>query len=133
MNTVSKMNKEILLLRLSYWATAIADFYISAIVLIPERMAVSETVYPMGLLSVIAFSWAILLLMADRKPLERRWVLIPTIIVVGLLTSVRLVFVLNDAIEFSGSFLLLGISLIALMGYSYFSAGKVTVEKRPLG
>jgi len=92
------MNKHTLLLRLSYWAAAIADFSIALLVLLPERMGVTEITYPMGLTSVIALSWAILLLIADRKPLERRWILIPTIVVVALLTTVRIVFVLNGTI-----------------------------------
>ena len=116
------MNMPILLLRLSYWTAAIADFSIALLVLLPERMGVTEFTYPMGLTSVIAFSWAILLLIADRKPLERRWILIPTIIVVALLTMVRIVFVLNGTIEFSISFFLFGVFLLILMSYSYYYA-----------
>ena len=36
---------------------------------------------------------------ADRKPLERSWVLIPTILVVALLTFVRILFEINEKIE----------------------------------
>jgi hypothetical protein len=99
-----------------------ADFAIAILVLIPENMGLSETVYPMGLMSAVAFSWGILLLLADRKPLERRWILIPTIIVVALLSAVRIVFALNDIIEFSFVFLMVGIGLIILMVYSYLQA-----------
>lgn len=120
------MQKHILLLRLSYWSAAIADFYISALVLMPEKMGSDGVVYPMGLLSAIAFSWGVLLVLADRKPVERRWVLIPTIIVVGLLTLVRLVFTLNGTISFSPAMLILGAGLIALMTYSYYLSGKAT-------
>lgn len=80
-----RMNKHEILLRISYWVAAVADFIIAFLVLIPERMGVSGFVYPMGLMSAIAFSWGVLLLVADRKPLERRWVLAPTILVVLLL------------------------------------------------
>lgn len=113
-------------MRISYWTAAIADFCVSILVLIPDRMAVAELVYPMGLASAIAFSWGILLLMADRRPLERKWVLIPTIIVVGLLTAVRVVFSLNQVIAFSSGFLLFGIMLMMLMAYSYYAAGKLS-------
>ncbi len=81
-----EMTKSILLLRLSYWIAAIADLILAILVWIPERMGVTETVYPMGLASAVAFSWGVLLLIADRKPLERRWILIPTILVVALIT-----------------------------------------------
>lgn len=118
------MKKQILLLRLSYWTAAIADFSIAIFVLVPERMGLTEIVYPMGLASAIALTWGILLLIADRKPFERRWILIPTIIVVTLLSMVRIIFVLNNTIEFSLSFLIFGVILLLLMTYSYYCANK---------
>lgn len=118
------MTKPILLLRLSYWIAAIADFVIAIVAWIPQRMGVTETVYPMGLASAVAFSWGVLLLIADRKPMERRWVLIPTITVVALITFVRTRFSLDGAIEFSLALLLFAITLTVLMTYSYYFAGK---------
>ena len=116
------MAKPILLLRLSYWIAAIADFSIAVLAWMPERMSVSETVYPMGLASAVAFSWGILLLIADRKPLERRWILIPTILVVTLIAFTRTMFSLDGAIEFSIALLLFAIALINLMAYSLYCA-----------
>ena len=116
------MTKTILLLRLSYWIAAIADFSIAILVWIPERMGVTETVYPMGLASSVALSWGVLLLIADRKPLERRWILIPTILVVTLIAVARTVFSLDGTIEFSIVLLLFAIALIILMAYSYYCA-----------
>jgi ABC-type antimicrobial peptide transport system permease subunit len=118
------MTKKILLLRLSYWIAALADIFVAIVTLIPKRMGLSEVAYPMGLASVIAFSWAVMLLMADRKPIERRWMLIPTILVVTLIASVRTVFTLNGTVEFSLMLLLFSIALIVLMMYSYWYAGK---------
>jgi len=77
--------KDRILIRVSYWVAAIVDFAIAVAVLIPERMGVEEFVYPMGLMSAVAFSWAVLLIVADRKPVERRWVLLPTTLVAFLL------------------------------------------------
>ncbi|MDB4278837.1 hypothetical protein N9917_04480 [Deltaproteobacteria bacterium] len=77
--------KDRILIRVSYWVAAIVDFAVAIVVLIPERMGVEEFVYPMGLMSAVAFSWAVLLIVADRKPVERRWVLLPTMLVVFLL------------------------------------------------
>lgn len=124
------MKEQILLLRLSYWSAAVADFGIAILVLIPERMGLTEIVYPMGLMSAIAFSWGVLLLFADRKPLERKWVLVPTIIVVALLSVARVLFALRGAIEFSVAFLLFGIALIGLMVYSYYSANQLEALNR---
>ena len=122
------MKKHIRLLRLSYWAAAIADFSIAILVLIPERMGLNEIVYPMGLISAVAISWGVLLLIADRKPLERRWILIPTILVVALLSMVRILFALNDTIAFSFAFFVFGIVLIILMAYSYYYANKFDIN-----
>jgi hypothetical protein len=119
------MKKAVLLLRLSYWIVAIADFGIAIIVLVPGEMGLTEVVYPMGLMSAVALSWGILLVIADRKPLKRRWVLMPTIIVVALLSVARMVFTVNGAIEFSFPFLLIAVTLIILMAYSYYYANKV--------
>ena len=79
------MDKKIKWLRIAYWTAAIADFMVAILVLIPARMGVDLYVYPMGLMSAVAFSWAILLIFADRQPAERRWILIPTILVVALI------------------------------------------------
>jgi len=49
------MRKQIIQLRISYWTAAIADFVIAAIVLFPEEMGLSKIVYPMGLMSAVAF------------------------------------------------------------------------------
>ena len=118
------MTKQILLLRLSYWTAALADFAIAYWALIPQRMGLTDIAYPMGLTSVIAFSWGVLLLIADRKPMERRWILIPTILVVGLLTVVRVIFSQNGIVEFNLVLLLFGTGLIVLMVYSYYYANK---------
>ncbi|MDH3647019.1 MAG: hypothetical protein OER80_09620 [Gammaproteobacteria bacterium] len=118
------MTTPVLLLRLSYWIAAIADFVIAILAWIPEKMGTTEIAYPMGLASVIAFSWGVLLLIADRKPIERRWMLLPTILVVTLITIVRTRFSLDGAIEFSLPLLFFAIALIILMAYSYYYASK---------
>ena len=123
------MTKSILLLRLSYWIAAIADFIIAILAWIPERMGVAEIVYPMGLVSVIAFSWVVMLLVADREPIERKWILIPTILVVTLITIVRTKFSLDGTIEFSLALLLFAIALIILMTYSYYYACKQAASR----
>jgi hypothetical protein len=51
----------------------------------PARMGVEEFVYPVRFKSAVAFSWGVLLLIADRRPAERKWVLPPTSVGVFLL------------------------------------------------
>ncbi len=118
------MTRSILLLRLSYWIAAIADFAIAILAWIPERMGVAEVVYPGGLASVIAFSWGVMLLIADRKPIERKWILLPTILVVALIATIRTGFSLDGTIEFSLALLLFAIALLVLMTYSYYYAAR---------
>ena len=95
------MRQHIILLRTSYWVAAVVDFIIAFLVLIPERMGVSGFVYPMGLMSAVAFSWAVLLIFADRKPIERKWVLPPTILVAFLLGIAGIYAVIMNVIPFS--------------------------------
>ena len=118
------MTKPILLLKLSYWIAAIADFVIAVLAWVPGRMGVTEIAYPMGLASVISFSWGVMLLIAIRKPVERKWILVPTILVVMLIAIVRTWFSLNGVIEFNIALLVFAIALIILMTYSYFYASK---------
>jgi hypothetical protein len=80
-------------------------------------------------MSAAAISWGILLLIADRKPVERRWILIPTMIVVALLTGVRIYASLNDLIEFSFAILLIGVILLLLLIFSYVNSKSVEIEK----
>jgi len=121
------MKAKIIWLRISYWTAAIADFGIALSVLFPERMGLSEFVYPMGLVAAVAFSWGVLLIIADRKPIERRWILIPTMIVVALLTGVRVYAAYIGLIEFSLAILLFGVLLLVVMVYSY----RISELKRP--
>ncbi len=76
--------KTVTLLRISYLTGAVLDFLIAAAALVPVNMGVAEFVHPMGSFSVAAFSWGVLLLIALKEPLERRWVLVPTILIVVL-------------------------------------------------
>lgn len=92
-------------------------------------MGVAEITYPMGLVSVIAFSWTVMLLIADRKPIERKWILIPTILVVTLITIVRIKFSLDGTIEFSLILLLFAVALLILMTYSYYYATRYAKDR----
>ena len=76
-------------LRLSFWVAAIADFLVAVMVLIPDLPG-DVYVISMGQMSAIAFSWGVLLLMAVRKPLQNRWIALPTMLVVFLLGAVSL-------------------------------------------
>ena len=118
------MDKKIRWLRIAYWTAAIADFIIAILVLIPGRMGVTHYVYPMGLMSAVAFSWGVLLILADRHPVERRWALIPTIAVVALLGIVVLHAGITELIPLIRMIPTSGVTIIVLtiLIYSYINA-----------
>ena len=114
-------------LRVSYWAGAIGDFAIAILVLIPERMGVSTYVYPMGLMSAVAFSWGCMLIWADREPFERRWVLLPTILVGTMLLLAGLYSIYAGAItarSYLPNFFLFP-AMIVLWSFSYYKARNI--------
>ena len=110
-------------LRISYWAGVIGDFAIAILALSPKAMEVPSYFYPMGLLSAIAFSWGCMLIWADRKPLERRWVLMPTILVGSMLLLASIYSMIAGAItvESKSYTLVLYPTVIVLWSFSYFN------------
>lgn len=118
------MEKKIRWLKTAYWTAAIADFAVAVLVLIPGRMGVSQYVYPMGLMSAVAFSWGILLILANRNAMERRWILIPTSIVVGLLGIVGLHAGISGILPFIRVIPVIGASVIIMfiLIYSYVNS-----------
>jgi predicted benzoate:H+ symporter BenE len=77
-------------------------------------MGVPQYVYPMGLMSAVAFSWGIILIMADRKAIERRWILIPTSIVVALLGGVALHAGITEILPYIRVIPVLGAAVVVL-------------------
>lgn len=111
-------------LRASYWAGAAADVLIGVLTLIPGRMGETGFRYPMGLAAAMLFCWAGLLVWADRRPVERKGVLLLTIAaIVGLMASgVYAVAIGIFPLERIWPTTVLGLALIALFGFSYLKA-----------
>ncbi len=78
----------------------------------------------MGLMSAVAFSWGVLLIFADKRPLERRWVLIPTILVVALLGIVAVHAGLTGLIPLVRVILtvIVTVIILSILIYSYMNA-----------
>ena len=116
------MKNKVNWLRISYWAGAIGDFAIAILVLIPKRMGVPSYVYPMGLMSAVAFSWGCMLIWADREPLERKWILLPTILVGTLLLIAGIYSVCSGVITLRSYIpnLILFPTMIILWSFSYY-------------
>jgi drug/metabolite transporter (DMT)-like permease len=118
------MDKRIRWLRVSYWVAALADFLVCISVLIPGRVGETQYSYPMGLMSAVAFSWGILLIFADRRPIERRWILLPTILVVALLGSVGIHAALSGIMPMSRIIptSIISVVILILLSFSYYNA-----------
>jgi len=121
------MNREVVWLRVSYWTGAVADVGIGVLTLVPGRMGETEFRYPMGLAAAVMFGWALLLIWADRRPLERRGVLLPTILVILGLLSAGFFAVASGIFPVARIMptSVLGAALIVLMGVSYLKAGRI--------
>ena len=119
------MNAQIRWLKASFIAGALADGIIAIMMLIPSRMGETEFRYSMGLAASLMFGWTLLLLWGYRKPVERKGVLLLTIfpVITGLVASG-----VYQLVTGGFSFVrvlpttVLGLALIALMGFSYRNA-----------
>jgi hypothetical protein len=125
------VSKKIIWLRISYWVGAFADGFATIRMLFPEFAHGVEYRYALGLGASLMFGWTILLIWADRKPLERKGVLILTAfpVVSGLLLA-EFYAVISGIISFermlpTGIFL---VGLIILFSFSYFNAKSAVDE-----
>lgn len=126
------MKNKIMWLRISYWVGAIADGLATLRMLFPKFADGVEYRYAMGLGASLMLGWTILLIWADRKPLERRGVLLLTAFpVVSGLLSAEFYAVASGIISFermlpTGIFL---VGLIILFSFSYFNSRSVADEE----
>ena len=119
-------------LRTSYWAGAVTDGAIGILILMPSRMGETEFRYPMGLAAALMFGWTALLVWADRKPTERKAILLITVfpVITGLLLSG--IYAVTTGLLPSTKIipgLVIGVILIILMLYSYVNARGLGLEE----
>jgi hypothetical protein len=133
-----KMDDAVRWLRISYWAGAILDALAALSMLSPELFAATsglqnfhpglEYRYAMGMGASLMLGWTALLLWADQRPLERKGVLLITLlpVVLGL--------VLNEIVAVRGGFLsimmttpvwLVQAAISGLFVFSYLNARKL--------
>jgi len=129
---------EIRWLRASYWVGAIADAIVSVIMFFPEvGRAVygvpdfeptADYRYAMRFGASLMLGWTVLLLWADRKPLERRGVLPITVFVIAGLAWAGAYAVSAGLIPLPNMVPSWGFQafLVALFLYSYFRSGRLT-------
>ncbi|MEW6404010.1 MAG: hypothetical protein AB1649_19620 [Chloroflexota bacterium] len=124
-------------LRVSYWAGAIVDFIAGCMMVLPGLFALmnrpaafqpaADYRYAMGMGAPLMFGWTVLLLWADRKPLERKTILPITLLVIfgeviTQIWGISVGFVAFDALALS--FVSQSI-LVALFCFAYFNAGRI--------
>ena len=127
------MRKKIIWLRICYWVGAIADGLATLRMLFPKFAYGAEYRYALGLAASLMLGWTILLIWADRKPLERKGVLLLTAfpVVSGLLMA-EIYAVISGIISIermlpTGAFL---VGLIVLFSFGYFNARTAADEEQ---
>jgi hypothetical protein len=130
------MSGKILFLRLSYWAGAILDGIAFLIMLFPPLFALNyglrnfdpglEYHYAMRMGAPLMLAWTVLLLWADRKPLERKDILLITLLVVLGEVVTEISGVAADFITASAMLLtwVIQFVVITLFIFSYWNASK---------
>lgn len=131
------MKKTITLLRISYWWGIIADAVMSVLLLIPTwfltLMRISlpaDYSVQYGLLNAVPLmaGWTLLLVWADRKPVERSGVLLITLPVIAGFMVIEIITVCSGLVSFVNILPLLiqQSGMISLFIISYSRARKLT-------
>jgi hypothetical protein len=125
------MNKKVLFLRISFWVGAIIDGAAGIIMVMRQYVQTSLTSPDFQdykyMAAALMFGWTFLLVWADRKPMERKGVLLLTVcpVLLGLMAS-RLFGVFSGIAPFGEmpfSFVVQAV-LVLFFGFSYLYAGK---------
>ncbi|MFZ1044019.1 MAG: hypothetical protein WCA79_21145 [Anaerolineales bacterium] len=130
------MENKILFLRISYWAGAIFDVIAFLIMIFPSLFALNgglinfhpgvEYRYAMGMGAPLMLGWTILLVWANRKPVERKGILLITLLVVLGEVATEIFGVMTGFIAVSAMLLTWAIQFIVgvLFVFSYWNASK---------
>ncbi len=134
-------SKAIKFLRVSYWTGAIFDALLlipmlstkvlSAVFGIQDFLPGSDFIYAVYVAASLMAGWVSLLIWADRKPVERRFILLLTIFPVLVCLIISGIFaVISGFISLSNmtpTFIMQGI-LVLLYGFSYLNANRWNVQ-----
>jgi hypothetical protein len=137
------MKKAIIFLRISYWIGAVLDGLMLIPMLVPgiggnifglgDFDPGPEYRYAMYMGAALMAGWTVLLIWADRKPLERKVVLLITVfpVVVGVMIA-GIYTVLSGLVNFVNLIptLVLQVFLIAFFLFSYFYARSAEKSKQ---
>ena len=128
------MNKKILWLRISYWVGAIIDGLAALQMLFPKLYTLTngtgftpsaEFGYAMRSGAPLMIGWTVLLIWADRRPVERKGVLLITVIPVVIGLALNQITAIPIGINSVGAMIpiwILQVVLVALFTFSYLNA-----------
>jgi len=131
METPLKFLKPTLWLHIAYWVGIILDARAALYMIFPElnphadaaSLASLQYRFAMAYGAALMLGWTALLVWADRKPIERRFVLVLTVcpVIVGLTLS-RLVLTFGGKlpVPFTAASLALPVALTVLFLFAYF-------------
>lgn len=138
------MRKSYLWIRSFYWLGAILDARVGIILFIRRYLELPDFVrnsgsgaellgalYGVGQACALMWGWTLLLLWADRKPLERRGIILLTIFPVVILLMINIAHIVSTGFDSaSNQCLNIGIgSLLIVLGlYCYVAAGRIESE-----
>jgi hypothetical protein len=126
----------ILWLRISYWAGAMLDAIAGLTMVSPALFALlnrpvnfhpaNDFRYAMGMGAPLMFAWSVLLLWANRKPLERMGILPITLLVICGEVATQIWGLAGGFVPFQAlaPTFLMQIVLVALFSFSYLNARK---------
>ncbi len=134
-----KNYSRILLLRISFWLGAVIDGFVAVQLLLPNFWASFDGLkayepsaslnFALGIASALMFGWTFLLIWADRKPLERKGVLLLTVVpvILGLVLN-NVLAVTSGLRPLQSTLPELGLQagLVVLFVFSYLNVRRVT-------
>lgn len=136
-----QMKNKILLLRISFWTGAVIDGFVGISMLFPgfwnsfNRLTILDSTFALNYAlwfgAPLMLGWTALLLWADRKPLERKEILIITVfpVIFGLMAD-NLFALTSQLISFENIIPKLAIQslLVVVFLFSYLNAKNVNSE-----
>jgi hypothetical protein len=138
------MKKEILWVRAFYWLGAILDARVGIILFIRRylelpgfvqhsgsRAELPSALYGVGQAWALMWGWTCLLIWADRKPIERRGVILLTLFPVILFLLINSIdIVLRGFVSVVTQSINMGIALVLIVSgiYCYIKAGRIEKE-----
>ena len=130
------MNKKILFLRISYWVGIIVDAWEAVKLTLLRYSALPDTLeikgpvlgglFGVGQGMALMWGWTLLLFWADRKPMERKGILLLTIVpaMVLIFTSTLDIALRYSTLAGEARYIFGEIVLMALFTFSYIYAGR---------